>query len=79
MSTPGAKRVRLHRERRRRGARIIRVEIDVDLLELLADLGLVGPDTADDSSVLNFAILMLLTEAAEARLKRNALQAAPGL
>ena len=43
------------------------VEIDVDLLEIIEELGLVGPDEADDPGALSFALLMLLTEAVEAR------------
>ena len=65
--SPAAERMRRLRARRVRGARIIAVEVDVDLLEILEELGLVGPDEVGDSGALSFALLMLLTEAAEAR------------
>lgn len=74
MSSPAAARMRRLRERRARGARVVAVEIDVDLLEILEELGLVGPDEVGDSGALSFAILMLLTEAAEVRLNRSLLR-----
>ncbi len=78
--TPAAARMRRLRERRARGARVVQVEVDVDLLEILDQLGLVDPDEADDPGALSFALLMLLTEAVEARRKiRDASQAAPTL
>ena len=83
--SPGAKRQRRLRERRRRGARIVAVEIDIDLLEILEELGLVDPDQADDPGGLAFALLMLLEEAVEARRSRiekkvsDASRIAPGL
>ncbi len=66
-TTPAAARMRRLRERRARGARIVALEIDADLLELLEQSGLVGPDEADDPAAMRFALLMLLTEAAETR------------
>ena len=68
------------RARRARGARVVLVEVDVDLLEILEELGLVGPDEADDPGALSFALLMLLTEAVESRKKiRDASRVGPGL
>ncbi len=58
------------RERRARGARIVLVEVDIDLIEALDELGLVHPDEADDPGALSFALSMLLAEAAEARRSR---------
>lgn len=69
MSTPGAERMRRLRERRAREVRVISIEIDVELLSLLDELGLVGPDEADDPGALSFALLMLLEEAVEHRRK----------
>ncbi len=70
MSTPAARRMRRLRERRARGARVVLVEVDVDLMEVLNDLGLVASDEADDPGALSFALSMLLAEAAEARRSR---------
>ena len=58
------------RERRARGARVVAVEIDTDLLEVIGDLGLIDPDEADDPGALSFALLMLLSEAVQARRNR---------
>ena len=69
--SPAAERMRRLRARRARGARVVLVEIDTDLLEILEQLGLVDPDEADDPGALSFALLMLLTEAAEARRSRS--------
>jgi hypothetical protein len=60
-----ALRQRRHRERRARGARVIGVEIDADLVSLLTEIGLIGPDEIDDSHALGFALWMLLNEIAE--------------
>ena len=67
--SPAAARMRRLRERRARGARVVLVEIDTDLLETIEQLGLVDPDEADDPGALSFALLMLLTEAVEHRRK----------
>ena len=69
-TSTAAARMRRLRERRARGARVIAVEVDIDLLEALSDLGLIDPDEADDSGALSFALLMLLTEAVEVRRDR---------
>jgi hypothetical protein len=69
--TPAAARMRRLRERRARGARCITMEIDVDLLEALDELELVHPDKTDDPSAYTFALLTLVTEAVEARQRRN--------
>ena len=58
------------RERRVRGARIVQVEVDTDLLQLLEQLGLIDPAGADDPGALSFALFMLLEEAAQARRSR---------
>ena len=55
------------RERRVRGVQMVQIEIDVDLLAVLSELGLVDPDEADASGALAFALAMFLAEAAEAR------------
>ena len=65
--TPAAARARRYRERRLRGARIVPVEIDVELLEALSELGLIDPDDADDPVALSFALSMLIAETVEAR------------
>ena len=67
MSTPAAERQRRLRERRARGVRVVDVEVDVDLLETLARLGLVGPEEVDDPGALAFALAMLIAETIEAR------------
>ena len=67
--TPAAERMRRLRERRARGARVVAVEIDVDLLAAFDELGLVDPDDPDDPGALAFALLMLLEEAVESRKK----------
>ena len=69
--SPAALRQRRLRERRARGARIVAVEVDTDLLEILEQLGLVDPAEVDDPTALSFALLMLLSEAAEARRSRS--------
>jgi hypothetical protein len=78
--TPAAERMRRLRERRARGARVVAVEIDVDLLAAFDELGLVDPDDPDDPGALAFALLMLLEEAIESRKKiSDASRVAPGL
>ncbi len=67
--SPAAARMRRLRERRARGARVVAVEVDVDLLEILEQLGLVDPNEADDPGALAFALYMLLEEAVEHRRK----------
>ncbi len=80
MSTPAAGRMRRLRERRARGARVVAVEVDVDLLENLVRLGLVDRDEVDDPAALAFALYMLLEEAVESRRKiRYASRPSPGL
>ena len=56
--SPAAARMRRLRERRARGARVVLVEIDPDLLETIEQLGLVGPDEVDDPGALSFALLV---------------------
>ncbi len=68
--TPAARRMRRLRERRARGARVVQVEVDVDLLGILEELGLVGPGQADDPDALAFALSMLVEEGVEARRSR---------
>ena len=76
--TPAAERMRRLRERRARGARVVAVEVDVDLLENLVRLGLVGRGEVDDPAALAFALYMLLEEAVESRRKiRDASRTAP--
>ena len=77
-SSPAAARMRRLRERRARGARVVAIEVDEDLLEILEQLGLVGSDEVDDPGALSFALLMLLQEGAESRRKiRDASRPAP--
>ena len=68
-SSPAAVRMRRLRERRARGARVVAIEVNEDLLEILEKLGLVGPDEADDPTALSFALLMVLEDGAESRRK----------
>ena len=76
--TPAAERMRRLRARRARGARVVAVEIDVDLLKAFDELGLVDPDDPDDPGALAFALFMLLEEAVESRKKmRDASRIAP--
>ncbi len=65
MSTPAAERQRRLRERRARGVRVIAVEVDGDLLELLEQLGLVDQAEAADAGALSFGLWMLLNEISE--------------
>ena len=77
MSTPAAERMRRLRERRARGARIVAVELDSDLLELLEQLGLVDQAEAADSGALSFGLWMLLNEISEkhrSRIKESLLR-----
>ncbi len=64
-TTAAALRQRRLRERRSRGARVIGVEIDADLVTLLNETGLISPDEIDDSHALSFGLWMLLNEIAE--------------
>ena len=76
--TTAAARMRRLRERRVRGCRVVQVEVDIDSLESLERLGLVGPEEADDPGALAFALAMLLEEAIESRIKmRDASRPAP--
>ena len=68
--TPAAQRMRRLRERRARGARVVAVEVDCDLLADLEEAGLIDPADAADPGALAFALSMLLAEAAEARRSR---------
>ena len=78
--TPAAARMRRLRERRARGARVVAVEVDEDLLENLVRLRLVDRDEVDDPGALAFALYMLLEEAVESRRKmRDASQIVPRL
>ena len=65
--SPAAVRQRRLRERRRRGARIIHVEIDDDLIAAFDELGFVDLSEKDAVGAVSFAISMLLAEAIEAR------------
>ncbi len=69
MSTPSpaAVRQRRRRERRLRGARIVPVEVDADLLENLAQLGLIDAAEVANPGELAFALSMLLSEVVEGR------------
>ncbi len=64
---PDALRQRRLRERRRRGAKIISVEVDADLLENLERLGLIDAAEVADPGALSFALSMLLSEVVEGR------------
>ena len=80
MSTPSpaAARMRRLRERRARGVRMVLVEIDTDLLELLEQLELVDQAEAADPGALAFGLWMLLNEVAEnhrSRIKESLLRA----
>ena len=80
MSASTAERMRRLRARRRRGARVVLVEVDTDLMKTIEELGLVDPDEADKADALTFALLMLLEEAVESRKKmRDASRIAPRL
>ena len=65
MTTPAAARTRRHRERRARGVRVVQVEIDFDLRELLVQLGLVDQAEVTDPAALSFGLWMLLNEISE--------------
>ena len=76
MSPPStaALRQRRLRERRGRGCRVIPVEVDSDLLELLEHLGLVDRAEGADAGALSFGLWMLLNEITEnhrARIKES--------
>lgn len=80
MSSPtqAALRQRRLRERRRRGTRIVAVEADVDLIADLELLGLIGPGDRGDPGALSFALMLLLSDAIEHRIKmRHASRAVP--
>ena len=55
------------RERRRRGTRVIHVEIDDDLIAAFDELGFVDLSEKDAVGAVSFAFSMLLAEAIEAR------------
>ena len=81
MTTPSSAAVRQRRlrERRRRGTRIVSVEADVDLIADLELLGLIGPGDRGNPDALSFALMLLLSDAIESRIKmRHAQRFAPG-
>ncbi len=65
--TPAAARQRRLRERRRRGARTVLVEIDADLLGALYEMELIDSTEAADQGALAFALSMLIAETIEIR------------
>ncbi len=65
--TSAAVRQRRLRERRRRGARTVLVEIDADLLGALYEMELIDSTEAADQSALAFALSMLIAETIEIR------------
>ncbi len=76
--SPAAARMRRLRERRARGVRVIPVEVDSDLLELLEQLELVDQAEAADPGALSFGLWMLLNEISEkhrSRIKESLLRA----
>ena len=73
MPSPAAVRARRYRERRVRGARIVAVEVDGDLLGALYEMELIDSTEAADQSALAFALSMLIAETIEIRRGQNKL------
>lgn len=65
--SPAAVRQRRLRERRRRGARTVLVEIDADLLAALYEMELIDSIEAADQTALAFGLSMLIAETIEIR------------
>jgi hypothetical protein len=65
--TPISERMRLYRQRRRQGVRLIRVPLRVSNIEDFVQFGLLKEDERADEQALRSAILVLLREALEAR------------
>jgi hypothetical protein len=64
---PVSERMRLYRERRRHGVRLIRIPLYGTTINELINFGLLKPDEREDEVALRGAVLVLLREALEAR------------
>jgi hypothetical protein len=64
---PVSKRMRLYRQRRRQGVRLIRIPLHVTTINELIQFGLLKQDERQDEEALQGAVLVLLREGLEAR------------
>lgn len=64
---PVSERMRLYRERRRQGVRLIRIPLRVTTINDLIEFGLLKQDERQDEEALRSAVLILLREGLEAR------------
>jgi hypothetical protein len=64
---PVSKRMRLYRQRRRQGVRLIRIPLRVTTINELIEFGLLKQDERQDEEALRGAVLILLREGLEAR------------
>jgi hypothetical protein len=64
---PVSERMRLYRERRRQGVRLIRIPLHVTTINELIQFGLLKQDEPQDEEALRGAVLVLLREGLEAR------------
>jgi hypothetical protein len=64
---PVSERMRLYRERRRQGVRLIRIPLHVTTINEFIEFGLLKQDERQDEEALRDAVLILLREGLEAR------------
>jgi hypothetical protein len=64
---PVSERMRLYRQRRRQGVRLIRIPLHVTTIDELIQFGLLKQDVRQDEEALRGAVLVLLREGLEAR------------
>jgi hypothetical protein len=67
MPAPVSERMRLYRERRRQGVRLIRIPLHVTTINELIQFGLLKQGERLDEEALRGAVLVLLREGLEAR------------
>jgi hypothetical protein len=64
---PASERMRLYRQRRRKGVRIVRIPLQATNINDLIQLGLLKQHERKEEAALRAAVLVLLREALEAR------------
>jgi hypothetical protein len=62
-SATAAERMRRYRKRRRRGQRIIRMQIGPTVIEALVSKGFLGPNDREDNIAIEFGMSVLVDEA----------------
>jgi hypothetical protein len=67
VAAPVSERMRLYRQRRRQGVRLIRIPLHVTTIDEFIQFGLLKQDERQDEEALRGVVLVLLREGLEAR------------